>query len=158
MTVLSLFFVAASSQAADPVYLDELMETPLAKLQTIFPDLRKDGCYQIAEDRFVLVEIDKKDAKPWRVVLASAPPCKRAEPGPAIDVRERAGVELGQTQVSVVQRMGHPTIAQDAEREMKRFGNAEYFYMCRVSPECARHTSVFLRDGIVSAIAEWYSQ
>lgn len=158
MAVMASFLVAASSQAADPVYLDELMETPLAKLQAMFPNLRKDGCYEIGQNRFVLIEIDKKEAKPWRVVLASSAPCKRAEAGPSIDIRERAGVELGETQVSVVQRLGHPTIAQDADPGMKRFGNAEYFYMCKVSEECARHTSVFLREGVVSAIAEWYSQ
>jgi len=156
--VLSLLFVAAAGSAADPVYLDELMESPVARLQTTFTDLRKEGCYRIAEDRFVLVQIDKKDLKPWRVVLASAPPCRRAETGPAIDLRERAGVELGQSQVMVIERLGRPEMAQPAETPMRRFGDMEWFYICRVSEGCARHTSVFFKEGTVSAIAEWYSE
>lgn len=158
LRVLSLLLVAAAASAQDPVYLDELAETPLARLQTMFPDLKKEGCYRIAEDRYVLITIDKKDQKPWRVVLASAPPCRRAETGPAIDVRLRAGVDLGQSQLAVVQRLGRPDTAAPSETSMRRFGETEFFYVCRVSEGCARHTSVFLKDGAVSAIAEWYSE
>jgi len=158
LSVLSLLFVAVSSRAADPVYLDELMETPVAKLQTIFADLRKDGCYRIAPDRYIRVTIDKKDQKPWRVVLASAPPCRRAETGPAIDIRSRAGVELGQSQMAVIERIGRPETAAPAESDMRRFGDMEFFYVCRVSEGCARHTSVYFKDGVVSAISEWYSE
>jgi hypothetical protein len=158
LSVLSLLFVAVSSRAADPVYLDELMETPVAKLQTIFTDLRKDGCYRIAPDRYIRVTIDKKDQKPWRVVLASAPPCRRAETGPAIDIRSRAGVELGQSQMAVIERIGRPETAAPAESDMRRFGDMEFFYVCRVSEGCARHTSIYFKDGVVSAISEWYSE
>ena len=156
-SVLSLLFVAAAG-AADPVSLDELMETPVARLQSMFPELRKEGCYRIAEERYVLVQIDKKDLKPWRIVLASAPPCRRAETGPVMDLRERAGIELGHTQVDVVKRLGRPDTAQPTETTMKRFGETEWFYVCRVSEGCARHTSVFYRGGTVSAVAEWYSE
>jgi hypothetical protein len=41
---------------------------------------------------------------------------------------------------------------------MRRFGEMEFFYICRVSEGCARHTSVFLKGGVVSAIVEWYSE
>ena len=50
--VLSLLFVAAAS-SAEPVYLDELMEMPVARLQTTFQGLKKEGCYRIAENRYV---------------------------------------------------------------------------------------------------------
>ena len=156
-SVLSLLFVAAAG-AAEPVYLDELMETPVARLQSMFPELRKEGCYRIAEDRYVLITIDKKDEKPWRVVVASTPPCRRAETGPAIDLRVRTGIELGQSQIAVVERMGRPDTAAAAEPAMKKFGDMEFFYVCRVSESCARHTSVFLKHGLVSAVAEWYSE
>jgi hypothetical protein len=158
LSVLSLLLVAATAGAAEPVYLDELMETPVARLQTTFSDLKREGCYRIGQDRYVLVQIDKKDLKPWRVVLASAPPCRRAETGPTLDLRERAGIELGQSQVAVVERMGRPDTAQPAENDMRRFGDMEFFYICRVSEGCARHTSVFLKEGVVTAIAEWYSE
>jgi hypothetical protein len=158
LTLMSLLLVAAAASAADPVYLDELMESPLPRLQTIFTDLRKEGCYQIADDRFLLVTIEKKEQKPWRIVLASALPCKRAEAGPQVDIRERSGVELGESQTSVVQRLGRPQTAVAADANMKKFGDFEYFYICRVSESCARHTSVFFKNGLVSAIAEWYSE
>lgn len=158
LTVLTLVLVAGSSRAADPVYLDQLIETPLAALQVQFPGLKREGCYRIGETRYVLINMDKKDQKPWRVVLASAPPCKRPETGPLIDLRTRSEVDLGQTQVSVVGKLGRPDTALQAEKDMRRFGDTEYFFVCRVSPECARHTSVFIREGLVTAIAEWYSE
>jgi|SRR6185436_17831500 len=158
LRLLPLLLIAVAASAQDPVYLDELAETPLERLQTTFPDLKKEGCYRIADDRYVLITIDKKDQKPWRVVLASTPPCRRADPGPVIDVRARAGVELGQSQLAVIQRLGRPETAAPAETSMRRFGEMEFFYICRVSEGCARHTSVFLKHGVVSAIAEWYSE
>ncbi len=158
IAVVSLLLVAGSSGAADPVYLDEMVETPLASLQTMFTGLKREGCYRIAEDRYVLITIDKKDEKPWRVLLSSMPPCRRAETGPAIDVRARSGVELGQSQITVVQRMGRPEVAGEPEASMKRFGEMEFFYICKVSESCARHTSVYLKQDAVTAIAEWYSE
>ena len=156
--VVSLLLVAGSSGAADPVYLDEMVETPLATLQTMFRGLKKEGCYRIAEDRYVLITIDKKDEKPWRVLLSSEPPCRRFETGPVIDLRTRSGVDLGNSQVQVVQRMGRPEVAGPPEQSMKRFGDTEFFYICRVSEGCARHTSIFVKRDAVSAIAEWYSE
>ena len=153
-----LLAIAFTANAADPIYLDEMMETPLAKLQSTFPDLTREGCYRIAENRYVLITINKKDQKPSRVVLAAAPPCRRADTGPVVEIRERAGVELGQSQVAVVQRMGSPEMSAQSDKDNKRFGDWEFFYICRVSQECARHTSVFIRNGVVSAIAEWYSE
>ena len=158
LTVLILLLVAGVTAAADPVYLDEIVETPLPSLQRLFPDLKKEGCYRIGDERYVLITMDKKDAKPWRVVLASAPPCRRAETGPAIDIRVRSGIDLGWGQTAVVERMGRPDTAQPAEQTMKKFGEMEFFYLCRVSESCARHTSVFITKGNVSAISEWYSE
>ena len=158
LSVLALLFVAAASSAADPVYIDELMETPVARLRTTFSTLKKEGCYRIAENRYVLVQIDKKDLKPWRVILATEPPCRRAETGPVIDLRLRTGFDLGQTQVDVVKTMKRPETAQPTDTALRRFGDMEWFYICRVSEGCARHTSVFFKDGVVSAISEWYSE
>jgi hypothetical protein len=158
LSVLALLFVAAAGSAADPMYIDELMETPVARLHTTFTTLRKEGCYRIADNRYVLVQIDKKDLKPWRVVLATEPPCRRAETGPVIDLRERAGIDLGQTQVDVVKTMKRPETAQPTDTALRRFGEMEWFYICRVSDGCARHTSVFFKGGVVSAISEWYSE
>ena len=158
LKLLSLLLVAFAANAADPLYLDQMMETQLPALQSMFPDLKKEGCYQIGENRYLLVTIEKKDQKPWRIVLASTPPCKHAEIGPQLDIRERAGAELGQTQLQVIQKMGRPETALPSDPDMKKFGDMEYFYVCRVSDGCARHTSVFMKGGTVSAIAEWYSQ
>ena len=158
LAVVMLLFAAVSGQAADPVYIDELVETPLARLQATFSGLRKEGCYQIAEDRFLLVTIDKKDLKPWRVVLTSMPPCRRPEPAAAMDVRERAGISLGESQVKIVERMGRPDTAAPPEAAQRRLGDIEYFYICKITEGCARHTSVYVKDGVVSAIAEWYSE
>ena len=156
---LAALLLAGSALAAEPVYLDQLMEQPLSSLQQQFPGLKKEGCYRIAADRFLLIEIEKKDQKPWRVVLTSSAPCRRpADPAAAIDVRQRKGVELGDRTTAILARMGRPEASAAPEASLKKLGDLEYFYICRVSDQCARHTSVFVREGVVTAIAEWYSQ
>lgn len=155
---VSLLLVAVSSRAADPVYLDELIETPLTTLQTQFPGLRKEGCYRVATGRYLLLTMDKKDGKPWRVALSAEEPCRKPEDGPLLDVRQRKGVELGNSTVAVVEKMGRPDASAVPETALRKLGDVEYFYVCRVSEGCARHTSVFIRGGLVTAVAEWYSQ
>ncbi len=155
---LSLLLAAVSSRAADPLYLDEIIEMPLATLQAQFPGLRKEGCYRVGTGRFLLVTMDKKGAKPWRVALSAEMPCRKAEEGPLLDIRQRKEVDLGDSTVAIVEKMGRPDAAAAPETELRRLGDTEYFYVCRVSEGCARHTSVFIRGGLVSAIAEWYSQ
>jgi hypothetical protein len=157
IAVLALLF--AGSVAAQPVYIDQLMETPAATLRQQFPGLKKEGCYRIAAERYVLIDIDKKDGKPWRVALTDTPPCKRPEDlAAAMDLRHRKGVELGQKTVDVLTNLGRPDAAAAPEPSLKKLGDTEYFFICRVSEGCARHTSVFVREGTVSAIAEWYSE
>jgi hypothetical protein len=102
--------------------------------------------------------MDKKDGKPWRVALSAEMPCKKAEEGPLLDIRQRKGVELGDSTVAIVEKMGRPDASAAPETELRRLGETEYFYVCRVSEGCARHTSVFIRGGLVSAMAEWYSK
>lgn len=157
VSLLSLVFVAVSSHAADPVYLDELIETPPATLQLRFGAIKKEGCYALADGRFLLITMDKKDGKPWRVTVAADAPCRKPVTGPAIDVQHRKGVQLGDTTLMVVEKLGRPDAATAPETELKRLGDTEYLYMCRVSEGCARHTSVFMRNGLVTAVAEWYS-
>jgi hypothetical protein len=157
VTFLTLLFVAAGARAADPVYLDQLIETPLVTLQAQFPGLRKEGCYRIADGHFLLLTMDKKDGKPWRVALTAAEPCRKPEDGPLLDVQHRSGVKLGDTTLSVIERMGRPDASAAPEVALKKLGDIEYFYICRVTEGCARHTSVFIRSGIVSALSEWYS-
>ncbi|HYO75575.1 MAG TPA: hypothetical protein VE010_03865 [Thermoanaerobaculia bacterium] len=152
------FAVALDSHAADPVYLDQLMETPLASLQTQFPGLKKEGCYRVGEGRYVLLSIDKKDGKPWRVAVTSEPPCKRPDEAAAMDVQARKGLQLGDRTLAVVEKMGRPDASAPPETSLRKLGDIEYFYVCRVSEQCARHTSVFIRDGVVTALAEWYSK
>lgn len=154
---MTLLFVAAGARAADPVYLDQLIEMPLATLQAQFPGLKKEGCYRIADGHFLLVTMDKKDGKPWRVALAAEVPCRKPEDGPLLDVQHRSGVKLGDTTLSVVERLGRPDASAAPEVKLKTLGDIEYFYICRVSEGCARHTSVFIRGGVVSALSEWYS-
>lgn len=157
LAVLAVLFAVGA--AADPIYLDQLMETPLATLQQTFPGLKKEGCYRVAADRYVLIDVDRKEGKPWRVAVSNALPCKRAEDlAEALDVRHRKGVEIGHRTIDVLQVMGRPDASAPPEPSLKRLGDTEYFYICRVSEGCARHTSVFVRDGLVSAIAEWYSE
>ncbi len=157
LAVMSLA-VALSSHAADPVYLDQLMEMPLATLQQQFPGLKREGCYSIGNDHFLLISIDKKEGKPWRVALAAAPPCRKPQEGPLMDVRQRKDVELGDNTIEVLEKLGRPDASTTPETALQRLGELEYFYVCRVSEMCARHTSVFIRDGVVSALAEWYSE
>jgi hypothetical protein len=158
LIAVASLLLAGSALAADPVYLDQLMEQPLTSLQQQFPGLKKEGCYAIGEGRFLLIDIEKKDHKPWRVVLTGSAPCRRPEDGALMDVRERRGVELGQRTAEVVVKMGRPDASAAPEAELKKLGDTEYFYICRISDGCARHTSVFVRDGVVTAVAEWYSQ
>ena len=155
---VSLLLVAVSSRAADPLYLDEIIEMPLATLQTQFPGLKKEGCYRIATGRYLLITMDKKDGKPWRVALSADVPCRKPEDGPLLDVQHRKGVNLGDSTVAIVEKMGRPDASAVPETALKKLGDTEYFYVCRVSEGCARHTSVFIRAGLVSAVAEWYSQ
>jgi hypothetical protein len=154
--VMLLF--AAASAAADPVYIDQLMETPQDQLVQTFANLKREGCYRIGENRYVMLAIDKKERKPWRVVLASGSDvCKRPEDA-LIDVRHRKGVELGDGTLTVVEKMGRPDASAAPEDKFKKLGEIEYFYICRQEEGCARHTSVFIRDGVVTAISEWYSE
>ncbi|HEX6085507.1 MAG TPA: hypothetical protein VF266_13340 [Thermoanaerobaculia bacterium] len=150
---------AGSAIAADPVYLDQLMEQPLAELQQQFPGLKKEGCYRVGADRYLLLEIEKKSQKPWRVVLTSTPPCRRPDDTPvAVDVRQRKGVELGDRTSGIIAKMGRPDAAAAPEAALKKLGDTEYFFICRVSESCARHTSVLVKEGTVTAISEWYSE
>ena len=154
----SLLLVAADLHAADPVYLDQLMESPLATLQQTFPGLRNEGCYQLPDRRYVHIAMDKKDQKPWRVTLAADSPCRRAEAIGEMDVRSRSGIVLGDTTIAIVERLGRPDASAAPEPAQKRLGETEYFYICRLTEGCARHSSVFVRDGRVTAISEWYSE
>ena len=158
LAFVSLLLAALDSRAADPLYLDQVIEMPLATLQAQFPGLRKEGCYRIEGGRYLLVTMDKKDGKPWRVALSSEQPCRRAEEGPLLDVRHRKGVNLGDSTITVVEKMGRPDAAAAPETALRKLGDTEYFYVCRVSEGCARHTSIFIRGGLVTALAEWYSQ
>jgi hypothetical protein len=153
-----LLFVAVSSGAADPVYLDELIETPLASLQTQFPDLRREGCYRLADGHFLQITMDRKDGKPWRVTFASVAPCRRADDGPAVEIRHRSGIALGDSTGAILEKLGRPDASAAPDPAQRRLGDTEYFYICRVSEGCARHTSIFIKDGLVSAISEWYSE
>jgi hypothetical protein len=157
LAFVSLLLVAASSRAADPVYLDQLIETPLSTLQAQFPGLRKEGCYRVADGRFLLITLDKKDGRPWRVALSAEVPCRKAEDGPLLDIRQRKDVQLGDSTIQIVEKMGRPDASAAPETALRKLGDIEYFYVCRVSEGCARHTSVFIRGGLVTAIAEWYS-
>ena len=150
--------VAFASHAAEPVYLDQLMETPLATLQAQFPGLKKEGCYGISGGRYLLITMDKKDGKPWRVTVTSEQPCRRPEDAGVMEVRQRHGVQLGDTTVMVLEKMGRPDASAPPETALKKLGDLEYFYVCRVSDQCARHNSVFIKGGVVTALAEWYSE
>src|SRR5215212_4491626 len=145
--VLALLF--ALGAAAEPVYLDQLMETPLEMLRQQFPGLKKEGCYRVAAERYVLIDVDKKDGKPWRIALTNTPPCKRPEDlAVAMDVRHRKGIELGQKTTDVLSILGRPDASATPEPALKRLGETEYFFICRVSEGCARHTSVYVREGL----------
>jgi hypothetical protein len=157
--VVSLLFVSVTARAADPVYLDQLMETPLATLQTQFPNLKRDGCYRVGDGRFMLISINKRDGKPARIAYTSEQPCKRPiDTAEAIEVRIRQDVSLGDSPTIVRQKMGTPDASTTPEPALKSLGDIEYFFVCRVSEMCARHTSVFLKKGVVTALAEWYSE
>jgi len=157
VAVVALLAITAGA-AADPVFIDQLMEMPLESLQQQFPKLRNDGCYQIGPDRFLRIEVDRKERKPSRISLSSDAPCRRPEEGPALEVRERTGIDLGAATLTVLEKMGRPDASAAPEGAFKRFGETEYFYICRTSEGCARHTSVFVRNGLVSAISSWYSE
>lgn len=159
VAVASLLLVAVHVHAAEPVFIDQLIETPLANLQQQFPSLKKEGCYQLGGGRFLQISIDKKDQKPWRVTLTSEAPCRRPESAPeGLDVRARSGLVLGDNSLDIVERLGRPDASAAPESAHRRLGDTEYFYICRISEGCARHTSVYVKSGVVSAISEWYSE
>jgi len=153
-----LLAVAFAGHAAEPVYLDQLMEMPLATLQAQFPGLKKEGCYSIGDGRYLLISMHKKDGKPWRVTVSTEQPCRRPEDAGALEVRQRHGVLLGDTTRVVLEKMGRPDASSTPEPALKKLGDLEYFYVCRVSEQCARHNSVYIRNGVVTALAEWYSE
>lgn len=150
--------LAATASAQQPVYLDELIETPLATLQTLFPGLKKEGCYKLANGQYLLITMNKRDGKPWRVTLATDPPARKAQDGPAVEIRHRKTVALGDSTLNVIEKMGRPDASAAPEAALKKLGETEYFYICRVSEGCARHTSIFIREGVVTAVSEWYSE
>ena len=157
ITFLAVLLTAAGARAADPVYLDELIETPMPALESQFGAMKREGCFQIAPDRFLLLEFDKKVHKPWRVVVSSIDPCKRVAAGPQIEVRERNGVQLGEATVNVIGHLGRPDASAPPDSILKKIGETEYLYICRAEQGCSRHTSVLIRDGVVTGIAVWYS-
>lgn len=154
LAIVMLLF-AAGSAVADPIYIDQLMESPLQSLQSLFPGLKREGCYRVAENRYVTITVDRKENKPWRIALGTAA-CRKSEDA-ALDIRHRKGVELGDSTVAVMEKMGRPDASAAPDAKVKHLGEIEYFYICRLSEGCARHTSIFIRDGVVSAISEWYS-
>lgn len=156
--VAALLAAAFGARAAEPVYLDALMERSVAELQTHFPGLKREGCYRVGDGRYVLITIDRKDGKPWRIAYTSAEPCRRPSDVPFLEIRQRKGVELGDSTLAVVEKMGRPDASAEPESALKRLGEIEYFYVCRVSEGCARHTSIFMQDGVVTAFSEWYSE
>lgn len=158
IALAALLAIAANVHAADPIYIDQLMETPLARLQQTWPNLKSDGCYRLVNGQYLHVTIDKKDEKPWRVTLAADAPCRRAEQTGDFDIQSRSGIKLGDTTIAIVERLGRPDASAAPEAAQKRLGETEYFYICRVSEGCARHTSLYVRDGRVTAISEWYSE
>ena len=155
---LASLLLALTASAADPLYLDQLIEMPLPALQQQFPSLRSEGCYTLDSGQYLEIIVHRKERKPWRVTLSGEQPCRRAEQAPGIDVRSRNGVGIGDTTASFVQRMGRPDASAPPNQDQKRLGDIEYFYICRVSEGCARHSSVFVKAGVVSAISEWYSE
>jgi hypothetical protein len=150
--------LAATASAQQTVYLDELMETPLATLQTLFPGLRKEGCYKLANGRYLLITMNKRDGKPRRVSLTTDLPMRKAQDGPAVEVQHRKGIALGDSSLDIVEKMGRPDASTAPEAALKKLGDTEYIYTCRVTAGCARHTSIFIRDGMVTALSEWYSE
>ena len=150
--------LAASASAQQTIYLDELVETPLATLQTLFPNLRKEGCYKLANGQFLMLTMDKKEGTPQRVSIANAAPCRKAQDGPALEIRHRKEVALGDSTLDVVEKLGRPDASAAAEAALKKLGDTEYFYMCRATAGCTRVTSVFMRDGVVTGMSEWHSQ
>lgn len=159
VVVFLVALLIAGTLTAEPIYLDAMMEMQLAELQKDFPNLRKEGCYRIGADRFLLIEIEKKDQKPSRIILSSVAPCRRPEDtAVALDVRHRKEIDLGSKSLEVLEKMKRPDASAPPDGALRKLGDTEYFYICRVSEGCARHTSVFMRDGVVSAISEWYSE
>jgi hypothetical protein len=156
IVLAAVALVTSPQLLADPIYLDQLMEMPAGELRQQFPGLRNEGCYQLGQSRYLLITIDK-DQKPWRAVLSATEPCRRAVPGAELDVRERSGVEIGDASRDVVEKRGRPDASAAPEPEHRRLGDTEYFYICRVQESCARHTSIFMRGGLVTAMMEWYS-
>jgi hypothetical protein len=157
--VLALLVAAGARVHADAVFIDELMQTPLEVLQTHFEGLKKDGCYRLPDGRYVVLNVDRKTKKPQRVVISASEPCKRpADARTPIDLRHRSGVEIGDTTLVVLEKMGRPDASAAPETAFKELGELEYFYVCRAEAECVKHTSVFVREGAVSAISEWYSK
>lgn len=157
--VLVAALSVAAAEPQGPLYIDDVVEAPLEQLQSVFPGLQKEGCYRINDSAHLLLTIDEKAEKPWRVVLASAPPCGEVEDiAGFLDIRHRSGVRLGDSAERVVERLGRPEMSDAPQPPHRGLGDIEYFYLCRVSEMCARHTSIFLRRGKVIAIAEWYSQ
>ena len=64
--------------------------------------------------------------------------------------------ELGYTALAITDECSLAGVVR-AHTALKKLGDLEYFYVCRVSDQCARHNSVFIKNGVVTALAEWYS-
>jgi hypothetical protein len=157
--VLALLMTASARLHADAVFIDELMQTPLDVLQTHFEGLKRDGCYRLPDGRYVLLNVDRKTKKPQRVVISASEPCKRpADARTPIELRHRGGIAIGDTTLVVLEKMGRPDASAAPGSDFRQLGDLEYFYVCRAEAECLKHTSVFVREGVVTAISEWYSE
>ena len=99
LTLLSLLALAVPAKAADPVYLDQLIETPLNALQAQFPNLKKEGCYRTGEGRYHAEQEHHpaavRDAPDLRMGRAAESHTGDELPGPLVEVPGRFGVRLG---------------------------------------------------------------
>ena len=158
----------AACASAPPRAMDDLLDTPVASVERRFGPGSYARCYQISDGRFVNLGVDDEDpTRFWSVELADVSDCTTTMP-PLIEMPSKfnIGVDLGDPIEKALSVLGQPdsVLKQPPEGSsdeivlrFQRRGGIEYMYRCKAPPDCGSVTSIFARNGKVSAISISYS-
>lgn len=166
--LLACCILLAACASAPPRTLDDLLDAPVASVEHWYGPGTYLRCYQLGDSRFINLDVDEGDPRQfWSVELADVPECATTmAPNADMPSTFKVGVDLGDTVEKALSILGRPDeVLKEAPEgssdaaiaRFKRLGGIEYIFRCKAPATCGTVTSIFARDGKVSAVSVWYS-
>lgn len=166
--LLACCILLAACASSPPRVLDDLLDSPVASVEQRYGPGSYLRCYQLGDSRFVNLDVDEGDPGHfWSVELADVSDCETTmAPNPGMPSTFNVGVDLGDPVEKALTVLGHPdevlTEAPEGSSDaaiarFKRRGGTEYIFRCKTPATCGTVTSIFARNGKVSAISIWYA-